>query len=241
MPYQLAEYSWTEFLEQRWEHRRGEHVTTVGPTGEGKTTALMRLAQRAISPRHPAVFLAMKPRDETLDDWAPQLGLREVPTWPPPRWKEQLYKPNGWVLKPPTTFNPDVDDARQYREFRMAMMHSYRKGNRVVLADELYGLNDLGLERYLIALWSRGRAMGTSLWGGVQKPTHVPLWAYNNCGHLFLANDPDMQNVKRFSEFGGINPGIIKEVVPELPTFSMLYLRRRGRVACVIHKDPEGK
>jgi hypothetical protein len=236
MPFRLAEYDREEFINERFSHRAGEHVTAVGPTGEGKTTIIMQLQEKVATPVHPAIVLAMKPRDDTIEEWSRRIGLRETQTYPAALWKQKLYKPPGWLVKPKISFDPDVDDIRQRAVFRAAMLHSYRKGNRSVVADEAFGLDDLGLDRELIALWSRGRSMGCSLWSGVQKPTHIPLWGFNNAGHLLLGNDPDMRNVKRFSEFGGVNPAIIMEVVPALPMHWMLYLRRRGRVAAIIRK-----
>lgn len=231
----LAEYGREDFFKHRFHHHPGEHVTLAGPTGFGKTTTQFQGLEQVANPNHPAIFLAMKPRDETVERWADQLGYKEVGSWPPPYWKQKLFNPSGWILKPPLSFNPDVDNFRQFIQFRRAILHSYRKGNRIIVADELYGLADeLGLRRELIAVWSRGRAMGTSIWGGVQKPTHVPLWAYNQAGHMFLGNDPDMNNVKRFSEFGGVDPRIILETVPNLGEHDMLYLRRRGKVACIV-------
>jgi hypothetical protein len=231
----LAEYDREEFLNERFAYRNGEHLTMAGPTGAGKTHLTFQLLEKVANPDRPAIFFSMKPKDATVDKWRDQLRYKEVGNWPAPYWQTKLLKPSGWILKPPITFDPERDDARQYLAFKSAMLHSYRKGNRIVVGDELYGLDDLGLERHMIALWSRARSMGTGFWGGVQKPTHIPLWGYNCAEHLFLSSDPDMRNVKKFGEFGGIDPRIIEDVVPHLEEFQMLYLRRRGRVACIVN------
>jgi hypothetical protein len=232
---QLAEFDREEFLSRRFQYRNGEHLTMAGPTGAGKTELTFQLLERTAFPHRPAIFFSMKPKDDTVDRWADKLRYPVIGSWPAPWWQTKILKPSGWILRPPISFDPDQDDLRQHLQFRRAMLHSYRKGNRIVVGDELYGLDDLGLQRHMIALWSRARSMGTGFWGGVQKPTHIPLWGYNNAEHLFLSNDPDIRNVKKFGEFGGIDPRIIEDVVPQLDEFQMLYLRRRGRVACIVN------
>lgn len=231
----IAEFDRQEFLSKRWLYKPGQHVTMSGPTGEGKTHLTFELLRESAHSQLPAVFFQMKPRDETIEEWARQLKYKEVGSWPPSWWHTQIMKPTGWVLKPPISFNPDVDEARQYYQFKRAMIDCYRKGNRIVVGDELYGLADLGLARPMIALWSRARSMGTGFWGGVQKPSHIPLWGFNQAEHVFLSSEPDIRNIKRFSEFGGVDPKIIETIVPRLEKFQMLYLRRSGRVACIVN------
>lgn len=86
----------------------------------------------------------------------------------------------------------------------------------------------------LSTVWTKGRSMGCGLWSGTQKPSHVPLHMYNQAGHLFLAYDPDIQARKRFSEIGGVDPKLVLEVTAELDEFEWLYIRRRGRVMCIV-------
>jgi hypothetical protein len=138
---------------------------------------------------------------------------------------------------PKHTFDPDKDDLVLYREFRKALLDSYKRGNRIVFADEVYGLAvELGLNKELITLWSRARSMGAGLWVASQKPTHIPLWAYSNADHLFLAYDPDKRSRDRFAEIGGVDPDLVKQAVMQLGDHQWLYIRRAGRVLCVVDR-----
>jgi hypothetical protein len=124
-----------------------------------------------------------------------------------------------------------------YRIFKIAMLDSYRKGNRIIFGDEVYGLSkELGLDKELITLWSRGRSMGTGLWAATQKPTHVPLWMYSQAEHLFLHNDPDERARKRFDEIGGVDPHYVRGIVANLEKHEWLYIRRDGPVMCIVGK-----
>jgi hypothetical protein len=224
-----------EFLTQRWATNPGEHVTFCAPTQYGKTTLQFQILQQTMRryPKTRVIHFGMKPRDRVVDEWSKRLGLEETHVWPPPlakRWK----RPPGWLLRPTTSFDPDIDTPRHYRTFRAAMQDGYKNGDTILDADEFMGCAELGLQRWLIALWSRGEAMGAALWGGVQKPSHVPAWGFNNAAHVFLANDPDRRNVKRFAEFGGIDPKLLEETLYDLPLYHFLYLRRKGRTACVV-------
>jgi hypothetical protein len=76
--------------------------------------------------------------------------------------------------------------------------------------------------------------MGTAIWTGSQKPTHIPLWAYNQAEHLFLAYEPDARARKRYDEIGGIDPYIVEDAVLDLDRHEFLYIRRDGPVICKI-------
>jgi len=120
-------------------------------------------------------------------------------------------------------------------QFNRAMLDSYRRGDRIVFADEVFGLsNELGLNRTLLALWTRGRSMGCGLWAASQKPTHIPLHAYSMAEHLFLFNDPDVRARKRFSEIGGIDPRLVIDAVSGLRKHEAVYIRRTGPHLCII-------
>jgi len=224
-----------EFIDSgRWRYRPGEHVSTIAPTGWGKTYLLQGLLEATATPELPGVMLVMKPRDKTVTSWAKGAGWRTVRSWPPlpAAWGA---KPPGWVLWPRHRFDPAVDDPAHYAIFRKAILDSYKRGKRILFADEVYSLAaELGLSRELVTLWTKGRSMDCGLWGATQKPTHVPRWMYSQAHHLFLGNDPDEAARDRFSEIGGVDPKLLKAIVSTLPKHAWLYIRRDGSRLCVI-------
>lgn len=240
-PRKVQVFTRAEFIDgRRWRYLPGEHVSVIGPTGWGKTHLQLGLLAATATPELPGIVLAMKPRDSTVRDWARESGFRTVRSWPPAPpvfpwqrgWGGRLA---GWVLWPRHTFDPDKDDPAHYALFRKAMLDSYKRGKRILFADEAYSLStELGLTRELITIWTKGRSMSCGLWSATQRPTHVPLWMYSQAHHLFLGNDPDEKARDRFKEIGGIDPQLVKSIVSELPKYHWLYIRRDGPRLCVI-------
>lgn len=224
-----------EFLNEVWEYEEGQHVSFLGPTNAGKTYLAYQLLNVTATDKMPAIVLVMKPRDKTATKFTKLAKFRKVTTWPPPPSVWNPGKVRGYTLWPRHSFDPDRDDVNHERIFRAVLRDSYKKGNRIVFGDEVYSLaSELGLESDLVRIWTKGRSMGCGLWAATQKPTHVPLWMYNQAEHLFLAYDPDKRSQDRFSEIGGVDPDLIKSIVKSLPKRHWLYIRRSDRALCVV-------
>lgn len=231
----LPEFDREEFLSERWAYRPGEHVTFLAPTQTGKTTLKFQLLQRTATKKLPAMVLIMKPRDKVVDDWGKRLKFQPTQGWPPVAWKRKLTDPPGWMIRPPHTFDPHVDNETLRREFRKAVLAAYKHGDRIIDIDELFGVaHELNLADELNAVWSRGASMGCGQWGGSQRPRNVPLYAYSQAQHLFLGNTPDKADRDRFRDIGGVDAMDISDVVMDLGDHEWLYINRSGPRMCKI-------
>jgi hypothetical protein len=220
------------FFEEHWQYEAGQHVTIIGRTGSGKSVLGFQLAETTMSPDLPSVTLAGKPKDNTIEGFRKRNDLQRVTTWPPPVVKSIWQKaanerPNGWVLWPRHSFNVYRDKITLATEFHKAITDSYRRGNRILIADEITEIqNELKLKEEAKAVWARGRSMGCGLWAFTQRPAWVDPLAYNSAEHILLAYEPDENNRKRFGQIGGVDPKLVESLVLELDKYEFLYIRR---------------
>jgi hypothetical protein len=225
------------FLTEVWDYHAGDMVTILAPYGGGKTHLGFQLLEHTMTPKLPAVILVMKARDRTVSAFGKRLQLPVMRDWPPPRVRSWMwdYKPRGWLLWPAETDDPDVDDARHREIFKRAIRQSYRKGKRIIFADETYSLeNELNLSRDLNRVWTKGRSMECGLWAGSQRPVSISRWAYQ-AHHLFLGHDGDVDTQRRLGEIGGgIDAEVVRGIVMRLQTFEFLYINRDERAMCII-------
>jgi hypothetical protein len=233
----LETFGRDEFLNERFSYdSSGPHITIVGPTRCGKSYLAQQLIDRIARPEHPAIWLMKKPRDPLVAAAGRQLGLKRVRDWPPLIMPWQR-KPRGYLVWPKTSFDPDVDHPHKHDVFRRALMHSYKRGHRIIYVDDTYGIGKvLGLNNLLIELWTELGSMDAGLIAGFQKPSHVPLWAYNQAEHLFLFHDPDKRSRERFQEIGGVDGHIVQDTVMRLQRHQALYIRRLGPAMCIVDK-----
>lgn len=180
--------------------RQGEHVTIIGPTGQGKTTLALDLMEQRDYP----LIVATKPRDSTMERMKKEKGYSVVREWPPNRAKTILW---------PRMRKPS-DKANQARVINEALENVFVSGGYAVLLDELaYCLDELKAKDTIKTLWQQGRALGISLVTCVLRPSHIPLLAYDQATHLILFRDSDEVNLRRM---GGLGHWSRKEVIDEV-------------------------
>lgn len=242
-----------DFLARYWNYNRGEHVLIVEATQQGKTHLAFQLLEHSRRPPlRPPVALVMKPRDPTPSEWTERLGFREVPEWPPPSPHFWQDPPRGYTLWPKhrLSLNPaalEWTNANLRRQFQRALLDAYKRGDQVVLADELYGLlAELKLHEELTAIVTRGSGLGVGLWSAMQKPSGtqhgaaIPGYFLNSATHLFIGPDADKRNRDRLREIGGVDPDVLSDIVGNLriqtietahgpkPVSEKLYIDKRG-------------
>lgn len=204
--------TWDEFLSS-FVWKQGEHVTLLGPTGQGKTT----LALAILPKREYVIVFGCKAKDKTLDKLIKEDGYFKATEYPPPPWAKRV------VLWPSTKMASYR--VEQQRVFHEALSDIYTAGGWCVYLDELrYICDTLKLAPYVENLWQQGRSLGISVVGGNQRPRFVPLNAYDQATHLFVWNFNDRENAKRLSEIVGINEKEIAAVVRSLPKYDVLYI-----------------
>lgn len=224
----------TRFLSSVWEYRPGQHVSFIGPTGAGKTHLALQLLARSVSPELPGYITVMKARDKTVGEFLRgHEGWKRTLTFPPPPVVGK--KPVGWAVWPHHTNDPEADEVRHEEIFHRMHRQLYVKGDNIIFDDEVVSLvREMDMKRDLTRIWTKGRSIGSGLWGATQRPAMVPLEMYDQAQHLFLANIKDKRSQDRFGEISGVDPDLVVEVVKRLPKFHWLYIRQEEGVMCVV-------
>lgn len=226
----IPHVAWDTFMADHFVWRQGEHVTMVGPTGSGKTTAAM-----AILPQRSFVLaLAMKPKDDTMNALIKSAGYLKVKDWkaiPAIRLRKVLRA----VLWP--RYRSVRDVGNQAVVFDEALDNAFIAGGWCLYVDELFWAAKLGLNPQLEAWWTQGRSNNLTVIAGTQRPAHISLLAYDQATHLFFWRDNDEANLKRISGLNGSSAKLVKYVVSNLARHDTLYVNTRTG-AMVVTRAP---
>lgn len=240
-----------EFFSRYWTYSAGEHVTFLGPTKCGKTTLKMQTLNATalhaegrspngelILPVDRAIIVDTKPRNAEVDDFAARYDWPITSRVPVPWSTRVRYSGFDWgkfVFRPPHSKDLDNTDENLHRAIKRTALQAYHGKKSIILdSDEMLDWVDLKLEKLMRVLWTRGRSMGVGFWGGTQRPFDVPLYAYSQPTHLFLARDPVKANLDRLKHIGGADPVETAETVRKLPKYWWLYLQPRDGYQCII-------
>lgn len=201
-------------LHMQW--RQGEHITLVGHTGSGKTTAALSFLPQ----REYVAIIATKPKDDVLDRYIAE-GYFVTDTWRDvPDFRHKV------VYRPPSD---KLDNDRKVRSEILRVLNIlYRQGGWAIYCDEIrYLTKNLRLDKELATLWLQGRSLGISLVAATQRPYHIPLEAYSQATHLMMWRENDLRNIARLSDIGGVDTSLTRKVVRELQGHNFLYANTR--------------
>lgn len=202
--------SYDHFWEQfNW--KQDQHITIIGTTGCGKTTLELDLAPE----REYVLFLGTKTEDETQEELGP-LGFRIAKDV-----KEiSLDVSHKWVLHPGSKKGKESVSEFKNRVrpfYEDVLLYAYRSTGWSVIIDEGRFICDyLGLKDTVQLLYLQGRSQYNSVVMGTQRPSWVPLEAFDAATHLFFFKDNDLRNIGRISELAGLNRRAVQLAVPNL-------------------------
>lgn len=222
---------WDDFINNRFTWGQGQHMVVVAPTGQGKSTIIGRIL-RDKPVRKNIVMFGTKTYDETYEREYLRRGFKRITEWPPPPY---LHKVLLWPY-------PSQDGIRatiniQRRTFRKALDKIFLEKGWAVLVDEEHWMcNELGLKTEIATLHHQGRSSGLTNIDGIQRPAWVPVITYGSASHALLAKTTEVSDWQRLSSFAGTQKRRFWENLQRLDDYEYIYVATRGNHEPIITK-----
>lgn len=219
---------WNKFVSSVFDWKQGEHVTMLGTTGGGKTTAMLGILHK----RQYVTIFGTKPADANLDTLYDK-GYHKMDRWQSldsDEYPRRLLWPDARDL------NADVN---QRAVFSDALRRMFLEGHWAIGGDELGYLTSpkfLALNKEITQILIQGRSIGISMISATQRPSWVPLEVYSEATHLFLWGSNLKEDTDRLSHLGGrAKPAVIKQIMSRLEQYQFLYVNTRTGIMCRTH------
>lgn len=146
-----------------WE--QGQHAAVVGRTGSGKTFLISKL----VALRQYVVILRTKPDKNSFPGF------------------ERARRASAMDHFAATRILLEPDYHRQAREGYEMLERAWQDGGWTVVIDEnWYAEQQLGLRQYIIRLLTQGRSKDISVVVGMQRPVDISRFALSEITHLFV-------------------------------------------------------
>lgn len=187
-----------------WE--QGQHLSIIGGTGSGKTT----LANALIQWRKYTLALRSKA------DRTPLPGL-QVKTYPALRKAMANENVSRILVDPPYE--------KQLPMFWNACELAWKQKSWAIYFDELFYLQDIGLEKQVRRFLTQGRSQNLTTICGMQRPVGVTRYALSEPMHL-ISFRVEPRDIKTLAELGAEKWA---EQVAELEEYQFAWYHRAKR------------
>lgn len=185
-----------------------DHVTILGPTGTGKTTLAMQIAELR---RYVLVF-GTKPKDANLRALAKAGGFWPAPA--PYALPHPRLHPRALVWPP---YNAGRGKAAQAWHFRRLMSEAMEAGGWHLVLEEIpYLCRDLGLADEVRSWYTMARSVGAGVIGCAQRPRWVPLECLSGAQHLIIFGTNDSDDLRRLGGLNGMDANMARATVAGL-------------------------
>lgn len=220
---------WDDLTTYALDWKQDEHLGAIGPSGQGKTTALHALLDQY---RSYVAYFATKPRDATLDRYIATGKYIRVQDWPPkigrfrPRYATADEMPRRLVWPDATSLNSEV---RQQQVFNAALADIYSAGGWCTVFDDWWYLcHILGLEKVSKKFLMNARSNDIPFVMAAQRPSGNRLVEiFDQATHLMFFRDNDESNLKRIGGVGWLSSDLIRAHVANLEPYQFLYVNTR--------------
>jgi hypothetical protein len=229
---------WEEIWAEHLDWKPGQHISYIGPTGVGKTTATVSLLEQ--TPQH-AILIVTKNRDSLV---------RRLPTergWRLARDPEQAFRlmkrktgdwlerrerpPQRIVYWPETGKGVSLARRAELLSWRVEAIldRAYDRGSVTVAIDETtFASEELGLRRPLVLFWNEGRSSRISIVAGMQRPALVPRSARSAPTYLGIFRTADPDDLKAVAEMAGqAERRALRDEIAALPEHHHLLVNTR--------------
>ncbi len=220
----------------------GEHVSYIGTTGSGKTTAIVSLLE--MTPQH-AVLIVTKNRDKLVTRLPKERG------WQLAREPEDVFRlmgkltprdrewwngereraPQRIVYWPRVPAGTTLDDRGDMLRWQVAAIldRAYERGDVTVAIDETtFASEELRLRSALNQFWNEGRSSGISIVSGMQRPALVPKVSRSQATYLGIFRTPEPDDQRALAEMAGFaNRDVLRRQIDALPRFHHLLVNTR--------------
>lgn len=235
-------------------YHAGQHVTLLGPSGRGKTRLGGQMLVSVLR-HHPEIKARVlhgkiKGRDTTIEKLSKAGKLPIVSSWPPSLYSRYVKHRNarGYVLRPleHAEDSTDIENKHIAGEFRRAIHGGYHTSSKhpiILVVDEAHQAhNDLGLRKDCEGPLMRGRPV-CGVWSFIQRGRHVSYMVYDQAEDVIIFFDPDVDNQRRYSEIGGVDPRILIELSKKLETKTVadgstisqaIWFKRSGNMLAIV-------
>lgn len=235
--------TWDAYLRWMRTHwAQGEHIATIGPTGEGKSTATTRLIAAT---RRYAVALDVKAGDDTLLAAVGTGKWQVIQQWPPPRAIQRQiedHRPTRLIVSPRARKLSEASSIVEVH--RRVVDDAYEAGSWTLLVDEAKALTgrargDANMEQELASLLILARGRKLSVVSSMQGPRRVMTEAFTQCRHFLIFAAGDDVVIQRVAEIISRNWHDLKAVMAGLDPYWCIAATRRPRDPLrLIHAPP---